>query len=332
MQLIESSFEELKPQGGQWVVTLGTFDGVHLGHQAIVAECRTQSDAHGLEGSCALSFLHHPRSVLPAQKAPRILTTVQERIALLRATGLDRLVLLRFDAQLAAVAYDRFVRELLRDRLGMAHLVLGHDVHFGKDRGGNVGTVADLAELEGFTLSQVPSIRDASAPISSTRIRDLVARGEVEAAARLLGHPHVATGSVVEGRRLGRKLGFPTANLEELGVGKLLPGHGVYAAWTQTQDGEWHPSVVNIGTTPTVNAGPELKVEAHLLGFEGELYGQRLGLAFRCRLREERQMAGLDELRAQIERDVEAARGLPGDPPAKLQLLADQGLGATDPA
>jgi riboflavin kinase/FMN adenylyltransferase len=324
MRLVRGHHQTLDALEGHWAVTLGSFDGVHRGHAAILRECKTQAEAHGLQGSCALSFVHHPRSVLAGQRAPRILTSLEERVALLNWLELDQLVLLEFDDELSRMDYTRFVREILLDRLGMKHFVLGHDVHFGRHRGGNVHTASALAEQEGFTLSQVASVRSAGEPVSSTRIRDVVARAEMGEATELLGHPFVVIGRVVEGRRLGRTLGFPTANLEAQPPGKLLPPRGVYGAWVQL-DGPapapWRPAVVNVGVAPTVRDGTRLQVEAHVLDGSYELYGQRIAVAFSSWLREERKMSGLEELREAIAQDIERVRETAAVLGADLQLL-----------
>lgn len=314
MRLHRCSFPEVPRLGGRWAVTLGTFDGVHRGHQAILAESRAVARAHDLDGAVAVSFAHHPRSVLDGARRPRILTTPDEKIRLLAASGLEALVLLDFDEALAALEYDTFVRSILLDRLGLAHFVLGHDVHFGRGRGGNVTTVAALGEAEGFGVSQVASVRHGGEPISSTRIRDLVAGGRLPEAAVLLGHPFPVAGQVVEGRRLGRTLGFPTANLDPGDPSKLLPPLGVYGAWARW-DRDWHPAVVNIGLAPTVSDAGEIRVEAHVLEGEWDLYGRRVELALAGQLRAEKKFTGVEALRAQIGRDVEAAQSLLREPP-----------------
>lgn len=334
MRVLRVHHESLEGIDGHWAVTLGSFDGVHRGHAEILRECRTQAEAHGLRGACAVSFVSHPRSVLKGQRAPRILTTLEERIALLSWLELDQLVLLEFDDRLATLSYDRFVREILLERLGMRHFVLGHDVHFGRDRGGNVHTVSALAEEAGFTLSQVASVRSGTEPVSSTRIRDVLCEGHIEEATELLGHPHIVIGRVVEGRKLGRELGFPTANLEAPPEGKLLPPRGVYAAWVQLEEGErapWRAAVANVGIAPTVRDEAAIQVEAHILDGEFDLYGARIAVAFGQRLREERQMSGLDELKRAIAEDVRRAREEGGELAADLQVLAPQEFGGTDP-
>jgi len=311
MRVIEGRHQDLPTLAGRWALTLGTFDGVHRGHQAIVAEGQAVAQSHGFDGAAAVSFLYHPRSILDGQRRPRILTTLRERTQLLASTGLDLLVLLQFDESLAALEYDVFVREILRDRLGLAHFVLGHDVHFGRGRRGNVNSVTELAEAEGFGVSQVASVRAGGEPISSTRIRDRVAAGDLGAAVRLLGHPFPLSGMVVEGRRIGRTLGFPTANLEVADAAKLLPAHGVYAAWAgwDAQEG-WRQAVVNIGIAPTVSATGMVRVEAHVLDGSWDLYGRGLQLALVAQVRAEARFAGPEELRAQIGRDVAEARTL----------------------
>ena len=309
MEFYQGSFEEVPAGTGDWAITLGTFDGVHRGHVAIVQECRSQVRAKGLVGTCAVSFAMHPRSILVGKRAPRILSSLEEKTTLLREAGVDKLVILDFDASLASLAYDTFVRELLSKRLGLAHFVLGHDVHFGRDRGGNLQTVAALAEADGFGMSQVASIRHDGEPISSTRIRDLISSGEIEHATKLLGHAPILPATVVEGQRIGRTLGFPTANLEGLVGARLLPASGVYSGWLQVEGGaSWLGCVLNIGVRPTVESAGALTVEAHVLDGSHELYGRRVALALQGRIRPEQRFATLDELREQIAADTLSAR------------------------
>ena len=320
------AWARLAAPSGRWALTLGSFDGVHRGHQAILESCRRIARAEGFEGAAAVSFVRHPRSLLPGQRPPRLLSSLPERLALLAESGIDKVVLLPFTPDLAGMHHADFVRQVLLGKLSMAHFVLGHDVHFGHARGGNAHTVADLAEECGFSFSQVPSVRHEGLPVSSTRIRDLVEAGELGSANALLGHPQLLSGIVREGRRLGRTLGFPTANLLPEDPGKLLPAPGVYAAWARGL-GAWERAVVHIGPAPSVSPEPTLRVEAHLLDGEHELYGQLLSLALVERLREVRIFADLALLRAQIEQDVRLAQAVLGRlaaPPESLQVSAWQ--------
>jgi riboflavin kinase/FMN adenylyltransferase len=306
VEVWRAAWSDLTPASGRWAVTLGSFDGLHRGHQAILRSCRRIARAEGLAGAVAVSFVRHPRSQLPGQRPPRLLSSLPERLALLAECGIERVVLLPFTPELAAMSHVDFVQQVLLAKLAMAHFVLGHDVHFGHERGGNAHSVGDLAEASGFGVSQVPSVRADGRAISSSRIRDLVAAGEIAAANQLLGHPHLLSGSVQPGRQLGRQLGFPTANLAVEDPAKLLPATGVYAAWARAE-GDWERAVVHVGPAPSVSPEPQIRVEAHLLDGEHELYGKLLCLALVARLREVRSFADLERLRGQIERDVAAA-------------------------
>jgi riboflavin kinase/FMN adenylyltransferase len=316
MVVLEGSWRDLPPMGGPCAVTLGTFDGVHRGHRAILGEAVRHARARGWPAAAAVTFGSHPRSVLPGQKAPRILTVAREKQWLLATTGIDRLVVLDFDDDLASLEYDVFVREVLRERLGMAHFVLGHDVHFGRGRAGNVATVADLAEAEGFSFSQVASVRHQGQPISSTRIRDCVQAGDLRDAVAMLGHPFFILGQVEPGRGDGRRLGFPTANLALPGAAKLLPRQGVYGGWAAAEglDG-WCKAAVNLGTAPTLTPEGPVRVEVHLLEVEADLVGKDLMVGLEFPIRKEIRFDGVEALKAQIQADVAQVRRGLQDPP-----------------
>jgi len=309
VQVFRTEHRAVEPIEGAWAVTLGTFDGVHLGHAAICGEAVELARAEGLSGALAVSFARHPRAVLTPDQRPRLLTTLEERIPLLAATGLDRLYILDFDEELRELSHDRFVRELLEQKLGLRHFVLGHDVHFGKGRGGTVQTVADLAESDGFLFTQVASIRHREEAISSTRIRDEIQKGSLEAAVAMLGHPYLVRGRVVQGRGEGRGLGFPTANLQDFHTAKLLPPQGVYAAWARPADeGVWREAVLNLGVAPTFGVDGQLRLEVHLLEGSPDLYGESLEVAFGARIRPEERFEAPEQLTARIHQDLAEAR------------------------
>jgi riboflavin kinase/FMN adenylyltransferase len=324
MRVQHGSLGSIEAVEGPRAVSLGTFDGVHRGHQAILRELRQVASRSELTGSVVVTFGVHPRAVLEAGGAPPALTDLDERVSLIGATGIEEIVVLEFDEELAATEYDEFVDRLLVDRLKMAHFVLGHDVHFGRGRRGNSVTVGDLAEARGFNLSQVASVRDGDLAISSTGIRQALVDGDFDRAVRWSGHPFPLAGSVVRGRELGRELGFATANLE-FPPGKVPLARGVYAGWARLDDG-WSATVVNIGVAPTVSSDGPMRIEAHVLGRDVDLYGQRLELALSLRLREERKFSSKAELKAAIGADVEAAgKGLETAPdwsrPERLEAL-----------
>jgi riboflavin kinase/FMN adenylyltransferase len=308
MKCVRGSWSNVSLPEGERCITLGTFDGVHLGHQALIEETCAVGHRPGMNGAVVVTFGRHPRSVLSPEAAPARLTSDGEREQLIAALGVDVLVVLDFGPDLAQLDYQDFVRQILRARLGMGHFVLGHDVHFGRGRGGHLNSVADLAEREGFGLSQVASVRYAGEPISSTRLRAALVEGELEAVESMLGHPYLVRGTVIRGRQVGRGLGFPTANLQLEHPRKLLPPRGVYGGWARRPKRPWRPALANLGLAPTVAdpSSTEPRLEAHLLGEEGDFYGETVELLLARPLRQERRFESLEDLRAAIDEDRRA--------------------------
>lgn len=290
------------------VVVIGNFDGVHRGHQAVLAQARRVADERSL--SCTvLTFDPHPSEVLGRGAPPR-LVTLPRRVELLRAFGADAVVVEPFTAELATWTPERFARDLLATRLAARAVVVGENFRFGHKRAGTMETLRELGAALGFEAIAADVAGDDRGPFSSTRVRDAVAAGEIARANAVLGRPHAITGVVEPGDQRGRTIGFPTANLG--GVQELLPAHGVYAvrvAPLPTPSSDLWPrgGVMNVGMRPTVD-GASLRVEAHVLDFEGDLYGATLCVELIARLRGEQKFAGIDALAAQIARDVEAAR------------------------
>jgi riboflavin kinase / FMN adenylyltransferase len=290
-------------------VTVGNFDGVHRGHQALVAAARARADSHG--GSCvALTFDPHPARVLQPDRPLRRLMTEAQRAECLAALGVDVLALLPFTPELAALSPEEFATKVLADALRAKAVVVGEDFRFGKGRAGDVAALEALGQRLGFAVVAVEPVLDGGLPVSSTRIREALVEGDVVAAASLLGRPYFVEGEVVRGEGRGRTIGIPTANLAV--ENEILPKGGVYAARVG-RAGEPHeparPAVVNLGRRPTFG-GRELTVEAHMLDFEADLYGQRLRVFFEARLRDEQAFPGKDALVAQIRADVAAARAI----------------------
>jgi riboflavin kinase/FMN adenylyltransferase len=310
METYRGPFDALATLPGRRAVTLGTFDGVHRGHQAILAHALRMGQEPGMDGAVVVTFARHPRAVLTPEHRPRMLTTEDEKLMLFAAMGIAHTVILEFDERLAALSYDAFVQDVLRARIGLAHFVLGHEVHFGRDRGGTFQTVADLADRLGFAVSQVASVRFDGQPISSTRVRDAIQQGRLDDAAAMMGHPYPVRGVVERGAGQGRGLGFPTANLSLLRSEKLLPPPGVYVCWGRPLGQQaWIPAVLNLGQAPTMTDGSRTRLEVHLLD-EGqpELYGRTLEAALLSRIREEIRFASPQALSAQIRQDVAEAR------------------------
>ncbi len=287
---------------GPSVVVIGNFDGVHLGHQAVLRQARALADARGLH-CVVLTFDPHPSEVL-GRGAPPLLTTLVRRIELLRNHGATDVAVEPFTIELSSWSPERFAKELLADRLGSRVVVVGNNFRFGNKRAGDFDTLTTLGTSYGFEALAAEIAGDAEGPFSSTRVRDAIAAGEVERAAHVLGRPHALSGVVEHGDARGRTLGFPTANLG--GVAQMLPSHGVYAV--RVVHGEaTHGGVMNVGVRPTVN-GLSLRIEAHLLDFDADLYGATLRVDLVARLRGEQKFAGVAELKAQIAKDAEAAR------------------------
>jgi riboflavin kinase / FMN adenylyltransferase len=285
-------------------VAVGNFDGVHRGHQALVAAAVARARASG-GAAVVLTFDPHPARVLRPQAAPAALTTLAQKEELVAALGIDRMVVVPFDARLAALSAENFAREVLQQALGARHVVVGESFRFGRGREGDPRRLEALGASLGFAVEVVPPLVEGGRPISSSRVREALERGDVGEARKLLGRDYFVDGEVVRGDGRGRTIGVPTANLarEE----QILPAHGVYAARCRPGAGAWHAAAVNVGERPTFGGG-RVRLEAHLLDFEGDLYGARLRVAFNERLRGEQRFDSKDALVAQIRRDIEAAR------------------------
>src|SRR5436309_15850930 len=298
------------------VATVGTFDGVHRGHRAVLAEIVRRARTRGL-ASLIVTFDRHPLEVVNPPAAPRLLTLPDEKRALLAELGLDRIELLPFTGELARLAPEEFVRQVLRARYGMGELVLGYDHGFGRGRTGDVELVRRLAREDGFAVDVVDAVRDDGQPISSSLIRTAVAHGDLAAAERWLGRRYGATGVVERGAGRGRTIGVPTINLAPPDPRKLLPPDGVYAVWVWiggrgTGDPKGHGEgrvggMMNQGPRPTF--GEEGRtLEIHLFDFDGELYGETVRVEWVRRLRDVQAFSSRDALVAQLERDRQAAR------------------------
>lgn len=289
-------------------IVIGNLDGVHRGHQAVLAQARAIADARGLS-TVVLTFDPHPNQVLRGWTPPR-LTTLQRRIELLRRHGADHVIVEPFTRELASVTPERFAKELLASRLGAKAVVVGENFRFGAQRAGDLDTLRALGAELGFEVAAAEVARDERGPLSSTRVRAAISNGDLEEAEALLGRRHSLSGVVEHGDRRGRTLGFPTANVG--GVVEVLPPYGVYAVFADDR-----PAVMNLGVRPTVD-GKSLRVEVFILDFDGDLYGKPMRVHLAGRIRGEEKFAGLGELKAQIASDVDAARAIlsglrPGD-------------------
>ena len=287
-------------------LTVGVFDGVHRGHQQIVQ--RLTAGAHGKGGpAVVVTFWPHPASVLGGGEV-KCLTTPGERADLLSALGVDVVVTLTFDRALASTSAEDFVSQL-QGRLDFHHLLVGYDFALGKGREGNAARLIEIGKERDFAVEVIPAVSDESGVISSTEIRKLVATGEVGEAANLLGHAYRLHGPVVHGDSRGRDLGFPTANID-YPAGKILPANGIYACRASIA-GDRRVAAVNVGVRPQFHSGAHRSlVEAHILDFDEDLYGQDVELEFIARLRNEAKFASVDELVEQIGEDVKQTRAL----------------------
>lgn len=308
-------YNDLPADARATVAAIGNFDGVHLGHRAVIETARRRASALGRPLS-VLTFEPHPRAYFQPDLAPFRLTPLSAKARQLEALGVDHLFTLPFDASLAALSAEEFVTRVLVDGLGIRHAVVGYNFAFGHRRRGNVEMLRALADAHGFGVDRVGPVESVSGHVySSSLIRDLLARGEPRQAAALLGREWEIEGPVQGGRRLGNTIGFPTANLA---LGDYLrPALGVYAVRCGVEDGSatrWFGGAANLGKRPTVDGQGEL-LEAHLFDFSGDLYGRTLRVAFVERLRPEKKFDGLDALKAQIAEDCRAARSILAERP-----------------
>jgi riboflavin kinase / FMN adenylyltransferase len=296
-------------------VAIGNFDGLHLGHRAVLDRARALGRELGGAPLGLVTFEPHPREVLQPEQAPARLTPLRRKAEIARGLGVEVMHLLRFDPWLLRLSPEAFVDEVLVRRLGVAAVAAGADFRFGHRRLGDMAGLARLGAERGLRVEAVPPVEAEGAVVSSTRIRAALADGEVALAARLLGYAYALDGVVRPGAQLGRTIGFPTANVDPIGRRPLLPATGVYAVRAGLRDGRggiaWRPAVANFGRRPTVD-GRTLLLEVHLLEGGGDLYGRRLRVAFVERIRGEQRFAGLGELKAQIARDGERARAILG--------------------
>ncbi len=308
MELVRVQPGQPASRQGQ-VVALGNFDGVHLGHQELLAAVgRTAGQAAGA-GTAVLTFEPHPAAVLRPEAAPGRLTPLRAKARKLARAGIETLYVQRFSLAFAALSADAFIAKVLVQALRAHHIVIGHDFRFGTKRTGDAGTLARAAADSGFGLTVVDPVADAAGTAyGSSAIRQAVAEGRMDDAARELGAPFEVEGRVRRGERRGRLLGFPTANLHYRG--QLAPLDGVYAGWAGIDgdtDRGWLPAAISTGTRPQFGGKTRI-LEAHVIGFQGNLYGQRLRVAFEARIRPERKFANTNALIGAMAQDVSRTR------------------------
>jgi len=293
---------------GPSVVTVGMFDGVHRGHRALLDRVAAEAAARGLPAG-AVTFDRHPLEVLRPDARPPLLTTLDRKIALLGAAGMDFVLVLAFTEELSQVTAEAFAVEVLLDGVGARAIVVGENFRFGNKAAGDPALLAELGRPRGVEVVAVPLRADGGEVVSSTRIRAELARGDVRAAASLLGRAYAVEGIVVHGdRRGGRQLGVPTANLEVPGD-LALPANGVYAGHLTEEPGPPRPAAISVGVNPQFHT-TGLRVEAHVLDFDGDLLGAQVSVSFEHRLRDEAAFATVDDLVAQIHQDIRQTRRL----------------------
>lgn len=303
MELIRGLYNLRAGQRG-CVLTIGAFDGIHLGHQEMIRVLRDRAAQHGLPAAL-LSFEPTPREFFAKGTPPARLTRFREKFEALERYGVERFICLRFDDCMRRLGRDEFVNEVLVKAIGARHIVVGHDFRFGRDNQGDLSCLRTLGAAAGFEVTEVPPFEVDGERVSSSAIREALAIGDMGRAAKLLGRPYGMTGKVIHGEKLGRKLGFPTANLRL--HRRATPLAGIFAIRVTGGGLKDAPGVANLGTRPAVN-GKELLLEAHVFDFDGDLYRQPLHVDFIARLREERWFADMDALTEQMNRDAAQAR------------------------
>jgi riboflavin kinase/FMN adenylyltransferase len=294
------------------VVTLGNFDGIHLGHQKIFEHLKHRAGALGGR-AVVITFFPHPLRVLAPERAPKLITTLEERLQLMELHGIDLVICIRFTKEFARWSAQRFVKAVIVDKLRAKALYVGMDYRFGKDRHGGIGLLRDMGRQFGFDVEIIQPVKVEDLEVSSTRIRRLISAGDVRESSRLLGRFHRIHGRVVRGDGRGKALGFPTANIAT--EAELIPAEGVYAVRVSMGEG-CHDGVASLGTNPTFS-GRHFSIEAHILDFAQDIYGAELSLEFVDRIRGQKKFPDPEALARQIQDDVEKARELLAGVPQK---------------
>jgi riboflavin kinase / FMN adenylyltransferase len=298
---------DLKPGHGGVCLAIGVFDGVHLGHQRVIGQACEAARRAGAQ-SAVVTFDCHPNSVVAPNYVPPLIYPLSKKLQVIGSLGVDATYLIHFDRKFSEIPGEQFIRGLTRDFKAVRAICVGETFQFGCRRSGNVALLNTLGAELGYALHALPDVALDGQVVSSTRIREAVREGNFDSASQMLGRPYTLCGTIIEGERFGKKLGFPTANLDTTGI--LVPPSGVYAADARV-NGKQYRAAVNIGNRPTLNSNePRLTVEAHLLDFAQDIYGQEIELAFLKKLREEQKFPSPAALQEQIAKDVSAARQL----------------------
>ncbi|MEN9400016.1 MAG: hypothetical protein RL632_1117 [Bacteroidota bacterium] len=289
------------------VVTIGTFDGVHLGHQKILQTLL--DEAKGVDGeSVLLTFYPHPRMILfPESHGMKLLQTQAEKMEKLSEYGLQNLIIYPFSFDFSRLSALEFVRDILVEKLHVRKIVIGYDHQFGKNREGNIDYLRDIAEMYEFEVIEIPAQDIDEVNVSSTKIRDALLQGDVERASVFLGRPYELSGKVVRGRALGRTIGFPTANIDVNSDLKLVPGIGVYAVEVEV-NGQVHRGMLNIGKRPTIVSTDDVHLEVHILDFQEDIYDKMITVRFMARVRNEQKFESVEALKEQLQKDEKSVR------------------------
>ncbi len=297
-----NEFDAINP-----VVTIGTFDGVHLGHKKVISRLKGFAREHNGE-SVIFTFYPHPRLVTrPEESNLRLLTTLEEKTELFSRSGIDHLIVFPFTKEFSQLTYAEFVKQILVDKVKTHCLVVGYDHRFGKNREGSFEYLQSCADKYGFLIEKLDALLIDEANVSSTRIRNALQQGQIEKANRYLGYRYTLHGTVVEGQRVGRKMGFPTANIEASDPHKLIPGYGVYAVEVNLS-GIIYQGMLNIGSRPTFNKNADNRsIEVHIFDFGDNLYNKEVTLIFAGKIRDEQRFNSIDALTEQLKKDKTAA-------------------------
>jgi len=289
------------------VVTLGIFDGVHRGHMILLNRLVSLSREIKSE-SVVITFSPHPRLVLEQNNHDlSFLTTMEEKIVMLMNVNIDHLIIIEFNEQFSKIPASDFIKEILIDKIGTKQLIIGYNHHFGKRGEGDFNTIKRYSEKLDFSVEQVQGFREEERAISSSLIREALLKGKLDDANRWLGYFYSVSGTVVEGRKIGRNIGFPTANIKPDSQYKLIPCNGVYAVEAKIDD-KVYPGILSIGSNPTVNTDASLRsIEVHILNFDRDIYGRKISVTFRKRLRDEKKFDNLQQLAEQMSKDKQDA-------------------------
>jgi riboflavin kinase/FMN adenylyltransferase len=286
------------------VATLGIFDGVHRGHMALL-ECLVSRAREDKGESVVITFSPHPRMVLDQNNSNlSFLTTMEEKKVLLEKANIDHLIVIEFNDQFSKIPACDFIKDILIEKIGTKHLIIGYDHHFGRRGEGDFNTIKRCSEEFGFRVEQVQGYQTEEGAISSSLIREALLKGRIDEANRWLGYSYSVMGTIIEGRKIGRTIGFPTANIKPDSQYKLIPKNGVYAVEVQFED-KVFKGMLNIGSNPTVNKDKKLRsIEVYILDFDNDIYGKKISIIFRKRLRDEKRYDNLKQLTEQMKKDL----------------------------